>query len=254
MKEQLYTIPLMDAFQEQDECPFCFIRRSLEQHEMDFVLGSQASYMEDDVRAKTDEYGFCRDHYHKMFTYGNRLGSALILETHLKRLNKDLKKQLDGYIPGKSSLLGRFKKPSGDSNSSPLTSWIRRETGKCYICEHMETIYKRYLDTFFELFKKDPEFRTLLKNGKGFCLEHFGDLVDGAEKRLNEKEKSELIKIIFPQMTENLDRVIEDVEWFQKKFDYQFKEADWKNSKDAVQRAMQKAGGGYPADEPYVSK
>ena len=55
-------------------------------------------------------------------------------------------------------------------------------------------------------------------------------------------------------MTENLDRVIEDVEWFQKKFDYQFKEADWKNSKDAVQRAMQKAGGGYPADEPYVSK
>ena len=60
MKEQLYTIPLMDAFQEQDECPFCFIRRSLEQHEMDFVLGSQASYMEDDVRAKTDEYGTLR--------------------------------------------------------------------------------------------------------------------------------------------------------------------------------------------------
>ena len=45
-----------------------------------------------------------------------------------------------------------------------------------------------------------------------------------------------------------------DVEWFQKKFDYQFKDADWKDAKDAVQRAMQKAGSGYPADPPYIQK
>ena len=31
MKEQLYTIPLTDAFQAGDECPFCFVQRSLEQ-------------------------------------------------------------------------------------------------------------------------------------------------------------------------------------------------------------------------------
>ena len=37
MKEQLYTIPLMDAFREKDECPFCFIQRSLEQHAIDFT-------------------------------------------------------------------------------------------------------------------------------------------------------------------------------------------------------------------------
>ena len=49
MKEKIYTIPLMDAFHAGDECPFCFIERNLEQHSMDFVLGSGASYMEDDV-------------------------------------------------------------------------------------------------------------------------------------------------------------------------------------------------------------
>ena len=80
MKEQLYTIPLMDAFREKDECPFCFIHRSLEQHAIDFTLGSGASYMEDDIRFQTDKAGFCKDHYQKMFLYGNRLGSALILE------------------------------------------------------------------------------------------------------------------------------------------------------------------------------
>ena len=65
MKEKIYTIPLMDAFRAQDECPFCFIERNLEQHAMDFVLGSGASYMEDDVRAETDKIGFCRTHYEK---------------------------------------------------------------------------------------------------------------------------------------------------------------------------------------------
>lgn len=46
MKESIYTIPLMDAFKANDECPFCFIERNLEQHAINFALGSQASYME----------------------------------------------------------------------------------------------------------------------------------------------------------------------------------------------------------------
>ena len=29
MKEKLYTIPLMDAFKAEDECPFCFVERQL---------------------------------------------------------------------------------------------------------------------------------------------------------------------------------------------------------------------------------
>ena len=85
MKEQLYTTPLTDAFQAGDECPFCFVQRSLEQHSIDFVLGSGASYMEDDVRAETDKMGFCARHYEKMFIYGNKLGNSLILETHIKK-------------------------------------------------------------------------------------------------------------------------------------------------------------------------
>ena len=45
MKETLYTIPLNDAFHADDECPFCFIERNLEQNSLDFILGT--AYMED---------------------------------------------------------------------------------------------------------------------------------------------------------------------------------------------------------------
>ena len=45
MKETLYTIPLNDAVNAGDECPFCFIEREVEQDLLDFVLGSGSSYI-----------------------------------------------------------------------------------------------------------------------------------------------------------------------------------------------------------------
>ena len=55
-------------------------------------------------------------------------------------------------------------------------------------------------------------------------------------------------------MQKNLDRMQEDVNWLIEKFDYRNAQADWKTSKDAVQRGMQKLKGGYPADPPYQMK
>ena len=65
MKEKLYTIPLNDAMNAEDECPFCYIERNVEQDIMDYVLGSCASYMESDTREATDQAGFCRTHTKK---------------------------------------------------------------------------------------------------------------------------------------------------------------------------------------------
>ena len=67
MREKLYTIPLNDAVQAMEECPFCFLERKLEQDLIDFVLGSSASYMESDTRDMTDQAGFCRSHFKKMY-------------------------------------------------------------------------------------------------------------------------------------------------------------------------------------------
>ena len=46
----------------------------------------------------------------------------------------------------------------------------------------------------------------------------------------------------------------DDVDWMIEKFDYQNADKDWKNSKDAIQRGMQKLKGGYPADSAYRMK
>ena len=94
MKEQLYTIPLNDAFAADDECPFCYIEQKVEQDLLDFTLGSGSSYMESDIRDMTDKAGFCRYHFQKMFQYGNTLGNAWILKTHFRKINQELDQEI----------------------------------------------------------------------------------------------------------------------------------------------------------------
>lgn len=55
-------------------------------------------------------------------------------------------------------------------------------------------------------------------------------------------------------MDENFQRMEEDLVWLSDKFDYRNKDANWKNSKDALQRGMQKLRSGYPADPVYKTK
>lgn len=249
MKEQLYTIPLNDAINAEDECPFCYIERSLEQDLLDFTLGSGSSYMESDVREATDAAGFCRTHFKKMFDYGNTLGNAWILKTHYIRMNSELKEQFAAYSPQKSSLMGKFKKNVESPN--PIGLWVKEKEASCYICNRYQETYARYLDTFFIMFKKEEAFRQRIKESKGFCLHHLGDLCEAAQTKLNDKEKADFFSVVFPLMEENMQRIADDVSWLVEKFDYRNKDADWKNSKDAIQRGMQKLKGGYPGDAPY---
>ncbi len=90
--------------------------------------------------------------------------------------------------------------------------------------------------------------------GKGFCLHHFGLLCENADRYLNEKQKAAFYPEVFALMEQNLHRLEEDISWLIDKFDYRNKDADWKTSKDALQRGMQKLRGGYPADPVFKAQ
>ena len=252
MKEKLYTIPLNDAVNAGTECPFCFIERNVEQVLLDFVLGSGSSYMESDVRDITDKEGFCRTHFKKMFDYGNTLGNGWILKTHYQKINREMKEQFTRFKPQKSSLMGKFKKASADApRKNAIGIWTREKESSCYICKRFADTYARYLDTFFYLYEKDDAFRAKITESRGFCLTHFGDLCEAAEDALSDKQKEAFYPAMFSLMEKNMERMAEDVSWLIEKFDYRNKDADWKDSRDAIQRGMQKLKGGFPADTPY---
>lgn len=252
MKEKLYTIPLNDAVNAGDECPFCYIERNVEQDLLDYVLGSAASYMESDTRAETDKYGFCREHIRKMYDYGNTLGNGWILKTHYRKIISEMQAQFKKYSPAKVSFKERLSKP--DALKNPVAQWIREKDCSCYICNQFDKMYERYLDTFFYLYKEDSEFRNKVDNSKGFCLHHFADVCEYGELHLTDKEKADFYPRMFKLMEDNMERLYEDISWLIEKFEYQNRDADWKNSRDAVGRGMQKLRGSYPADPPYTQK
>ena len=241
MKQQLHTIPVVEALQSGDECPFCYLHRQTEQRVIRYFAGPGASYMEPEVRAITNQAGFCGDHMKKLYDYGNPLGSALMLQTRYEGLMQ----QLDQYeIPEKPSL---FRKKKA---AAPEASPLMQQLCSCALCQRVEEAMQRQYKVFFSL-TKEAEVRTMVEHSKGFCLPHFARLMEEAPAHLPQSQQTWFYTTLRSVMDANLARVKEDLDWLIAKYDYRNTDAPWGNSKDALQRSMQKLGGIYPADPPY---
>ncbi len=250
MKEQIFTIPVNDAFDAHDECPFCFLERDAEQRTLRYVLGPGASYMEPEVRGATDRVGFCTGHMKKVYDYGNTLGSALILQTYFACLLEEFEAEAEKFtMPPKRSIFPARKKAEDD----PLWQRLGKKVDSCFLCDRLAYNMDRYYHTFFVMIK-DGEFREKVAGSKGFCLRHFAGLLEAAEQRLPNEQREWFYRTAFSLMDENLRRVKADLDWLIAKYDYRNAGADWKNSRDALQRTMQKLQGGYPADAPYTDR
>lgn len=233
MKETLYTIPVNDAFNTDCECPVCSMYRDIEKDVIEFTMGP--SYMEDDIRMKTDKSGFCSKHITMLYNHKNRLGLALMLDTHLKYTIG----QLDKNNPASAKAPSLFRKSTGDDK----IEWLKKINNSCFICDRIKGTFERYIATVFHLYETDPDFRAKLCKSKGLCSEHYALLYDSAAKYLGGSNFSEFISDITTLYKENLIRIEEELEWFTDKFDYRNADAPWKNSKDALPRTIIKTNG-----------
>jgi len=232
MLETIYTIPVNEAFDECAEdhslgCPFCRLREKLEENELDLILG--ASMMEPDIRIKTNELGFCHDHYNKMFVRKNRLGLALMLESHLDTVRS----AIDG---GK---LTNLIKGEGSSASEKLG----KLESTCYVCGRIDYSLGKMLENSVYLWETDCErrenpFENKIKAQPYFCLPHYRAFVECARNSLNKKRFGAFYGVVTEVVTEYFDALRGDISWFCKKFDYRYENEPWGNSKDAVERAI----------------
>ncbi|MCR5521485.1 MAG: DUF6062 family protein, partial [Lachnospiraceae bacterium] len=229
MDEQLYTIPVNDAFDSNCECPLCVMRRALEVDAIEFTMGP--SYMDDDVRMQTNKTGFCAEHVRMLYANGNRLGLGLMLHTHMQQVIKDVTSLQEKPVTGKSL----FSK-----GRNPLIGYFEDLEKSCFICDRINRMFSRYVDTIFYLYRKDKAFRDKFAAGKGFCNSHYALLRGRSESALSGKDREEFVRVLDKLYLENMKRVCDDVEWFTDKFDYRNVDAPWKNSKDALVRGILK--------------
>lgn len=221
MKEHIYTIPVTEAFSNgKHRCPFCALREKLERDELEIILG--ASMMEPEIRGETNEKGFCARHYGKMFGMKNRLGLALMLESHLESLKKAVK---TGNI---------FSRDIGAKS----VDRIEKLNESCYVCDRIEDKIAKMFTTACYLFNEEKEFRAAFEEVRYFCLPHYREYMLAAKKVLSKDEYAALVRAANGKVTDYLDSLKDDVSLFCKKFDYRFDDLPWGESKDSVERSI----------------
>jgi hypothetical protein len=216
-----------------------------EQRAIRYCIGPGASYMEPDFRGETDRLGFCRQHMKKLHDYGNALGNALILQTYLAGILKELEGEVAAFTPPEKPTLFKRKQ-----EESPLVSWLKQRESTCFLCQRQAYNMNRYFHTFFVLLREE-EFRQKVARSKGFCLHHFRVLLEQAENSLPNSQRDWFREKIPALMQENLLRMKADLDRFVMKNDYRNASLPWENAMDAVPRGMQKLQGGHPADPVF---
>jgi len=234
MPDHIHTIPVLDALRDPQGCAFCVMHKKLENDAIQFIMGP--AYMEDDVRMATNRVGFCKRHLDAMYKEQNRLGLSLMLHTHIQQINKDINAIIKGRLP--SPLFGK------DPNSvvTKLKNHLSATHSTCYVCDKIESTFERYIDTFLYLWGKGGEDAKLILSQKSYCLPHFIQLLSNAE-RLGRGKRDKFLDDITPAWQKLMQEMEEDLDWFIQKFDHRNADAPWKNSKDALPRALSLLGG-----------
>lgn len=251
IKYHIDTIPVWDAYHQEDECPLCLLEYKCEKEYVDFFLSG--SVMEPSTRIEVNKIGFCSNHFRLLYNEKNRLGLALITHTHFKetienfnKLSKNLgaNKDSDNLVSKLGSILPK-RMGGPDTALDNFLSWLDQHHHSCMICDRLEKLLDRYAYTILHLWQKDQEFLKTISNSKGFCLHHFALMMRIASETLSNKTFNEWCEFIIPIQLEVLNELEGDLEWFTKKFDYRNKDKPWGNSRDALPRTIQKLSGCY---------
>lgn len=219
--ETIYTIPINESFEASQAdhsrgCALCALRDTLEKREIDLILG--ASMMEPDTRIRTNRQGFCRRHFQMMFGARNRLGLALMLESHLAEVADNVGKR-------------------GADKGSAL-KYLSVLQSDCYVCSRINEAMDKITDNTVGLWATDSAFRAKFEAQPYICLDHAQALLEAVQGGLRGKDGRAFSAALLGVVNAYLETLREDVSWFCKKFDYRYDEEPWYNAKDAVERAI----------------
>ena len=220
MRESILTIPVNEIFEPKDGCPICRMRDMLEKRTTEYIMG--AAMMEPDVRIETNRLGFCKTHFDQMLKQKNRLSLALMLQTRLDTLRKEI-----------------FSKPSFFGDRKKVKS-LEKNNSTCFVCSKVDWAMERLMVTVFELYKTSSEFRQLFKEQEYICLPHCESLCNMSETGLDKRTAADFRDDCISLASKQLDVLYGDVSHFCSMFDYRNngENADWGNSRDSVERSV----------------
>lgn len=244
LRYHIDTIPVWDAVKLQGECPLCALRRRNELIDVDRFLGG--SVMEPDTRIQVNAKGFCPRHQVLLYAQKNRLSHALMMHTHLKETMEKMQPILNSALsaaqksadtPALKRMMG---KSAGKADLKQAAQDLRALSGGCILCDSIEENTRRYAYTLLHLYKTDASFRKAFAQSRGVCLPDMALLMEMAEEALSGQVLADFIGDLCNTVEKSLEKMEGDIEGFTLKFDYRNQDKPWGDSKDALERTVNK--------------
>lgn len=253
MRERIYTIPINEAFDQVVECPLCICEDKLEMDALEYAVGP--AMMEPDFRVETNKNGFCRNHFSMLYNFKQeRLPLALIIDTHLNEQIKNLENLFNNHRANLNTLSSKGtlealpeilkgKRNAASKAADKLLEKLNTLQNSCAVCRKMGNNMQMLIENTLYLYNKEIEFKEKFQQTKGFCLKHFEALIEASNKAFSPQKQAKFLTDLFDLEIAQLKRINEEVNHFTLMFDYRNANSDWKNSRDAVPRSIEKICG-----------
>lgn len=245
MQYHLETIPVWEAMEQRGECPLCALHGKTERDVLERTLGD--SVMEPSERIRVNRTGFCGAHQKQLYGMGNRLGHALLMDTHGQQRLAQVR-----ALAGKASQAAsgwRFWGRKGAGLPETARELAALAEG-CVVCETVEMHMARYRHTFLHLYKHDGAFRAAWEASHGLCLPHLAELLALAATDLPETRRAAFAAEGLSKLARLLEADGDDLRWFTSKFDYRNQDKPWGDSKTALKRMANRLRGQCIDDTP----
>lgn len=221
MRYHIDTGLIIQKFKEDSECPLCAISQIVEEQFLHEFLND--AVMENSTREKVNKYGFCREHFDKLFFRPNKLSVALQIQTRTDYINK---------------ILSPIKDSRGAKNQAKA---LDKTTSSCIICSYTKESMEKYYKTIAELFSREPDFIKLFMTSKGFCLEHYSSLLKYTTYAGG--LKNDYVEALFKVQKRNFERLKEEIDAFCVKHDYRNAKTPLGSAENALPKMREKLYG-----------
>ncbi len=226
MREDICTIPISEVFEVNDGCPICRMYETVNERIISYIMSD--AMMEPDVRIETNKVGFCKEHLEEMYSRRGRLQLALMLETHIKQLNKDV-----------------FQRNFLISNNKKAEK-IKRVSDACFICDKVEWGFSRMIDTIYRTYENELDFRNMFNSQPMFCLPHYEMLMAGVDKKQMRNHYKDFADNLTRITSAHMDKISDEISSYCANYNYcnTSGEANWDECKKAVEKSIAFLSGG----------
>lgn len=212
---------IIEKFNVDCECPLCEIKKIVEEQFLHEFLND--AVMEDNTRIKVGKLGFCASHFDMLFARKNKLSVALQIGTRVDKLQEILVNTKDVR-----SAIKQAEK-------------LKKLSSTCVICDLVEDSMVKYYKTIAQMFVKEKGFLNTLIKSKGFCLNHYSELLKYS--RYAGFMAKEYVGVLTNTQSRNIKRLQDELQRFCNKHDYRNALEPLGSSETALPRMREKLYG-----------